>query len=256
MAKTTGPCVVIYDDSTRCQYDAKHNVFGGICMYCHRWSRAHDGADPQGRWRKRPSSGPCAVTYEDGVRCANPRRVAMHGGICTTCQVWSYKHDGRSPHGRPARTQSRAYADFLGRLEPHGATCLEASWLGARIPHRIRCSEGHEVTVYPDNVRKGEGVCRLCRGKAWDAFYVVAGNGVVKFGITSGDPSPRLNIHRNVGLTERLRLMTDMPEGAALWFERQVKAVLRESGARPVRGREYFGAEWTELVTDIVDRFS
>ena len=79
----------------------------------------------------------------------------------------------------------------------------------------------------------------------------------VKLGITWGTARERLAEHvRNSNLTEHLRVITDMPEGAAKRLEDQCLTVPREEGAVPIRGREYFDAEWTWLILSIVDRFN
>lgn len=128
-------------------------------------------------------------------------------------------------------------------------------WLGGRIPHRVRCANGHVGSPRPNDVLQGQGICAACVGKAWDVFYVVVDEeaDVLKFGITTGDPRPRLKDHRAEGFSEVERLFPGLPEGVALELERNVLAALRDAGESPVRGREFFPARALPLVLDLVD---
>jgi hypothetical protein len=85
-------------------------------------------------------------------------------------------------------------------------------------------------------------MCRICAGKSWDVFYVVTNleTSTLKFGITSGDPRPRLADHASDGFRMVNLLLTALGDGAALFIEDAVKASLRAAGHRPVRGLEYF----------------
>ncbi|KAF4408624.1 GIY-YIG nuclease family protein [Streptomyces lycii] len=136
-----------------------------------------------------------------------------------------------------------------------GGTVLEQMWLGSPTPHRVRCAEGHETTTRPNSVQRGKGICRYCAGQTWDAFYVVRDpdTNTVKFGITSGDPRPRLRTHAADGLTDVIRLHTDMPGTAAPDLERRIINALRDAGETPVRGREYYPARVLATVLDIAD---
>ncbi|WP_189783032.1 GIY-YIG nuclease family protein [Streptomyces capitiformicae] len=86
-------------------------------------------------------------------------------------------------------------------------------------------------------------------------FYVVADeiNGVVKFGITSGDPRPRLGDHSRDGFDCVIRLVEGLPGDVALRLEKTILAALRDAREAPVRGREYFPARVLPLITDLVD---
>ncbi|WP_146229070.1 GIY-YIG nuclease family protein [Streptomyces sp. NWU339] len=102
---------------------------------------------------------------------------------------------------------------------------------------------------------QGQGICRKCKGKAWDVLYVVqdeAGD-VVKIGVTSGDPRDRLRRHRRSDLDQVVRLFTGLPEGVAYELEQMVLAVLRDAGEAPVRGREYFPSRVLPLVLNLID---
>jgi hypothetical protein len=95
----------------------------------------------------------------------------------------------------------------------------------------------------------------MCAGKTWDVFYVVIDevHDTVKFGITSGDPRPRLGIHARNGFDSVVRLIECLPGDLALRLERAVRAALRDAREAPVRGREYFPARVLGLVLDVVD---
>ncbi|WP_435595893.1 hypothetical protein [Streptomyces albogriseolus] len=86
-------------------------------------------------------------------------------------------------------------------------------------------------------------------------FYVVVDeiSGTLKFGITSGDPRPRLGIHARDGFDRVVRLYEGLPGDLAPRLERAVRAALRDAREAPVRGREYFPARALGLVLDVVD---
>ncbi|MFI1485720.1 hypothetical protein [Streptomyces sp. NPDC020747] len=86
-------------------------------------------------------------------------------------------------------------------------------------------------------------------------FYVVADeiSDTVKFGITSGDPRPRLGIHAREGLDSVVRLVEGLPGDLAPRLERAVRAALRDAREAPVRGREYFPARTLGLILDVTD---
>jgi hypothetical protein len=106
-------------------------------------------------------------------------------------------------------------------------------------------------------VQQGQGVCRYCAGKAWDAFYVVADESaaLLKFGITTGNGRSRLNDHRRDGFGTVYRFLPGLPGDTAPCLEREVQATLRLAGEVPVRGREYYRDHVTALVLDVVDHY-
>lgn len=53
-------------------------------------------------------------------------------------------------------------ARFRKRLAELGAILLERRWLGATIPHRIRCAQGHDVTAKPVDLPRQKFPCRVC----------------------------------------------------------------------------------------------
>lgn len=181
------------------------------------------------------------------VRCAhghevNPRPAGVQNGqgICRVCV------------GNDPTTAERA---FRARVEELGGAVLEPLWLGVGIPHRVRCKAGHLCDPIPGNVRYGSGLCRQCAGLTWDVFYVVANttDSALKFGITSGIPRPRLNVHAREGFRTTVRLLLDLPDGMALGMERAVRSALLRAGQAPLRGREYFTLAALPLVLDVVD---
>jgi hypothetical protein len=183
---------------------------------------------------------PHRVRCKEGHLCSpRPSNIQQGVGICLTC----------------ARTDpAAAEAGFRARVAVLGGACLYEAWQGAHVPHRVRCKEGHEGNPYPANVQQGEGICRICKGMAWDVFYVVLNRAeeTLKFGITSGDPRSRLRTHKAAGFTEQY-LVLSTPEAHSL--ENRIKTTLKEAGEKPVRGYEYFPLHTLALVADLVEPY-
>jgi hypothetical protein len=160
--------------------------------------------------------------------------------ICTWCT-------GMSP--------DLAWEKFKALVEQLGGVVVEEAWKGKDEPHACLCPEGHQCAPRPGHLRRGIGLCRMCAGKAWDVFYVVVDeiSGALKFGITSGDPRPRLGVHARDGFDTVVRLIEGLPGDLAPRLERAVRAALRDAQEMPVRGREYFPARAMGLVLDVVD---
>lgn len=183
------------------------------------------------------------------IRCAaghevlrRPNGIQRGQGLCRTC----------------ARNDPKvAEAEFRARVAELGGVVLEPAWLGVRTPHRIKCSVGHESTPRPTALQQGSGLCRLCMGKVWDAFYVLLNeeDQSVKFGITSGDPRPRIASHARDGYCTTVRLMSDLPLDTARPLEKTVIATLKLADIEPVRGREYFCASALPVILDIADNY-
>jgi hypothetical protein len=144
---------------------------------------------------------------------------------------------------------------FRDRLSQAGATLLEDEWKGAKVGHRIRCKYGHIAYPMPNHVHSGRGVCRVCSSKIWDVFYVVADKErtKVKFGITSGDPSPRLADHRKDGYPHCVRIYEDMPGTMAPEIELNLIDILKARGLKPIKGREYFDISALPIILGYVD---
>jgi hypothetical protein len=227
------------------------NCGQGLCKTCAR--KDPRAADQAFRARVAGLGGTVLETAWLGsrsphrVRCAaghemtrSPDKVASSGHLCRICT---------------GKDSASSEAIFRARVAELGGTVLEPKWLGALRPHRIRCAAGHESAPWPSSVRKGQGICRLCAGKQWDAFYVVVDDvhSRVKFGITSGDPRPRVQRHAANGYTRVLRLMTGLPNGHALGMERSTVAALRDAQENPVQGREYFDSRALPIILAAVD---
>jgi len=223
----------------------------GICSVC-------SGFDPEGQWEKfkarveqlggvvleeawKGKDEPHACLCLERHQCApRPGQVRKGIGICRTCA-------GSDPRV--------AEAAFRARVKRLGGEVLEPIWLGNGKPHRVRCPKGHESTPTPSAVQQGGGICRVCAGKSWDVFYVVADevNDTLKFGITSGDPRARLGVHARNGFNSVIRLIEGLPGDLAPRLERAILCALRDAREAPVRGREYFPARVLALVLDVVD---
>lgn len=181
---------------------------------------------------------PVNALCKNGHACApRPSNVRNGQGICRTCA-------GQNP--------VVAEANFRARVEELGGEVL-GQYRGTGRPVLVRCAEGHLSEPYPNNVRNGEGVCRFCKGRKWDVFYVVEGDNGIKFGISSGDGRARLTDHKRDGYWDVLVLRTGLPGMLALSLETELKNVLKAAGVAPVRGREYFGPEAKQLVMPVVD---
>jgi hypothetical protein len=178
------------------------------------------------------------------VRCAVghlcrpiPNQVQQGGHLCATCT-------GRNPAvaaDRFRRAVANANAEMLGE------------YINAREPVLLRCVAGHLCSPRPDDVQQGQGICHQC-WYDWSTFYVLLNpkQGRVKFGVTSGDPRPRLKTHRGRGYTERVRVLREIPD--AFMLEQNIIATLRDAEIPPVHGREYYdAAPALPVVLDIVD---
>lgn len=225
-------------------------IKGLVCQFC-------QGSDPASMLARL-----CAVVEDqDGellesewlgavrghlVRCGEGhlRRVVpnkLFGGrsLCAECKGY---------------TPEALASQYAGIVEELGGTALD-EYHGATKTHRVRCPKGHIATPTPHSLLGGGGLCRFCAGKGWDVFYVVQDdmNDVVKFGITSGNPRPRLGNHARDGFDQVVRLHTGLADDVAPELERMVLAALRDAREVPVRGREYFDSSALALILDLVD---
>jgi len=96
-------------------------------------------------------------------------------------------------------------------------------------------------------------MCGRCAGKTWDAFYVVTSRLAVKFGITSGDPRPRLAVHARDGYRQVVKVATNLPPTVAAATERAIISALALAREQPLRGREYFDISCLALILDVAD---
>src|SRR5262249_1091091 len=97
----------------------------------------------------------------------------------------------------------------------------------------------------------------VCAGKEWDVFYVVADQaaGRIKFGVTSGDPRPRLHRHRAAGYREAVRVLTGLPGTVAPEIETACLAAVALAGYRPIRGGEFSDGAALAVVLDVADNY-
>lgn len=187
------------------------------------------------------------VRHPHRVRCSEghetsprPQSLSAGNGLCNKCS-----QANKIVFVNRMQKSLDAESDFRARLVELGATLLEESWKGNQKPHRVLCSKGHECSPAPNNLKSGQGLCLKCTWSSQDILYLVrdSSRGWLKFGITSTDPRPRLGAHATEGFTEVLLLRKRLPAGVAHSVEQALIRALKDQGAKPVRGREYFGQE-------------
>jgi T5orf172 domain len=223
---------------------------GGICKTCaghdpaSAWHDFRTGVEAQaGRvdeagWlgSKTPHRCTCAA----GHRCRpRPNGVEQGQGLCRVCA----RND-------PAEAEAAWHV----RLAELGAADGGEPWAGVMMPRLCRCTAGHECRPAPNSVQQGQGICRVC--VAWNVVYVVVNptEGRVKFGITSGDPRPRLRTHRRRGYTEVARTV-ERDDAPAV--ERAILAALAAALRYPIPGcREHFDISDLDLILAVVDSHS
>lgn len=221
---------------------------GGICSVC-------SGNDPETAWsafKTRVKELGGTVVEPEWLGKGTSHRVSCRNGHLYT----PTPNNIRTGTGRCLKCIGidpvQCWAWFKARVAELGGTVIERAWLGDGVAHRLVCREGHEGSTIPTSIKQGQGICRRCAGKIWDAFYVVQGPAIVKFGITSGNPRPRLQAHARDGLTVQALVITDLPGDFAPELETSIRLALADEGMRPVRGREYFPITATPLIVSIV----
>lgn len=222
---------------------------GGICSVC-------SGNDPATAWvnfKARVADLGGKVIEPKWLGKATPHRV-----ICANGHLFTPTPNNiRAGTGRCLRCigadPATCWAWFKARVEELGGTVLEPKWLGDGVHHRVICREGHDGTTIPSGVKQGQGICRRCRGMVWDVFYIVQDEdaGHVKFGISSGDPRPRLRTHASNGFKTVKLLEEGLPGNFAHDLETFIRLALADEGMKPVRGREYFEISATTLILAI-----
>lgn len=225
------------------------NCGRGICRTC----SGRDPAAADAAFRATLSAFGATPLYDEwrGVRAPHhircqkghdsfpmPAHVQQGKGICRVCA---------------RRDPATAEAEFRERLAKIAAVPLYGEWLGALLPHHVRCAAGHDCYPRPASISEGRGPCWTCKGQRWDVFYVVTSPLEVKFGITSGDPAGRLREHARHGFTVVIRTIEALPGATAFEAERAVKSALALAGERPTRGKEYFGISCLALILDVAD---
>lgn len=179
----------------------------------------------------------CAEGHETR---AVPNSVQQGHVVCPTCA------------GKDQAAQMEA---FRIRVAEQGGQVVEARWMGSQARHRVVCAVGHEVSPTPTYVQQGGGICRLCRGRFWDVFYVVTSAKLcrVKFGITSQDPRRRVATHRLAGYETVVRTIVQLSDASVL--EQAVLGTLKLAGAIPAQGREYHDIAALPMILDVVDHW-
>lgn len=175
----------------------------------------------------------------EGHECyASPHALQKGRGICVIC-------GGKDP--------ATVEATFRQRLAELEATPLFNEYRGTEQKYHVLCAAGHHCYPTAHAVQSGDGFCRPCARMAYDAFYVVSGAGIVKFGISAQDARRRLQSHARDGYGNVVRLFTGLPGSAALDAENAVKAALADAGQKPVKGQEYFAESCLALILDVAD---
>ncbi|MFE6054501.1 GIY-YIG nuclease family protein [Kitasatospora sp. NPDC056446] len=225
----------------------------GICRICAGLDPAE--AEKGFRAAVTGAGGTCLYPAWKGVN--TPHLVRCPEGHLTSPRPNDVQQGHTLCRACAGKDPATAWRNFTALVADLGGTVLEGAWLGSQEPHLLECADGHVTRVRPAGVQQGQGICRFCAGHAWDAFYVVTDDaaGQVKFGITSGDPRPRLRTHAAAGFTRVLRVMSDLPGEDAPELERAVLKALRAEGRAPVRGREYFGLAELPTVLAVVDAY-
>lgn len=226
---------------------------GGICAICA--GRSAEAAEA--RFRAGLAKLGATLLETEWLGSQTPHRIRCvrgHEVTTTPSQVRARRTCCRTCSRRDSDAAAR---EFRARLTQMGATLLEPKWLGNQYPHRVMCAAGHQCSPRPESVQQGQGVCRRCAGKTWDAFYVVVDPDakLLKFGITSGSGRRRLGHHRRDGFVTVHRFLSGLPGDTAPRLERDVRATLILAGEEAVRGREYYSDRVTALVLDIVDHY-
>jgi hypothetical protein len=169
-----------------------------------------------------------------------PTGIIQGRGICRTCA-------GKDPADSERR--------FREAVAAQGGTC-PGVWANSATAISCICRAGHDCRPQPSSVLRGQGICCVCAaGGEWDIFYVATDPvaGLVKFGITTRDPRPRLRTHASQGFTQIAKLAAGLPGSVARDTENAVKAALALAGEKPARGREYFPPHCLALILDVAD---
>ncbi|WP_329356704.1 hypothetical protein [Streptomyces anulatus] len=155
-------------------------------------------------------------------------------------------------------SQTPKLVEFRRRAREENAMILDS--MSDRVLQTVRlcCVAGHLTSVSINNGLKRALLCVRCAGAGIrpepTVYYVVAGEAMVKPGISSGDGRGRLDTHRSQhSLGQVRRLITDLPVGAALNVERHVLSGLAGQGIRPVMGFEFFDAVHIDRVLELAD---
>jgi len=227
-------------------------VGGGMCGICAPTSTI--GAEQ--RFRALVASLGGTITEPAWLGAKIPHRLVCGQGHEVTARPGDAQQTGSICRVCAGHCSETSWREFRARVTELGGTVIEPEWLGNKKAHRVICKNGHKTTVRPNNVDQGSGICRYCKCKVWDIFYVVTNDAAqaVKFGVTSHDSRNRLQFHRKDGFGNVLRTFTSLPDAAEL--EQSIIATLRLAGVEPVRGREYFDLAALPVILDIADNWT
>lgn len=189
-------------------------------------------------------------------------RYAATCGHGHACQPMPNKVDAGESGCVPCGIRQRAQAKtapmrqrFLDWALDNGYTLHGFEWRGVMATYPATCPWGHPCSPCPNRIEAGQGGCWGCAGRAWDAFYIVTGGGVLKFGITAGDARVRLAAHRRDGLGDVVLVRLGLAGSYALDLEREVRRLLDLAGVQPVRGREYFPVATRNMVLAVAEEW-
>jgi single CXXC unit len=184
------------------------------------------------------SGTPVLVLCAAGHRCEpRPNSVQRGQGVCVVCA---------------GNDRAAGELAFCTRVAELGGMVL-GEYVNNHTPVLVRCPGGHLGRPHPHGIMTGQGICRICSCKAQDVFYVVTSRLAVKFGITSGNPRPRLATHARQGYKQVVRLVADLAPTVAAKAERAVLSALAMAGEQPIRGKEYFDISCLALILDVAD---
>lgn len=173
-----------------------------------------------------------------GHSCAiSPHKLGMGRNLCAQC---------------PNAAKLAAEQKFRDLVERAGGS-VSGRYVDTVTPVEVTCGRGHKNMIPPTRINQGVGICRVCAGMEWDAFYVVTSCKAVKFGVTSRSGRLRLGQHARSGFTQVDLLKTGLPGTLAPETERAVRAALALAGVQPVRGREYFDISCLALILDVAN---
>lgn len=222
----------------------------GLCLTC----AGQDSRIAEAVFRANIEGQGGTVTEPTWLGAGTPHRV-----MCPAGHECRPRPAAVSPTRLPCpkcvhQCQSTAEASTRARVAALGGSPAWETWQGANSPHKVICRSGHECWPRPSDVQRGQGLCPKCAGKTWDRLYVVTSPraAVVKVGITSGDPRPRLCHHRRNGFVEVIRLRDT---AGADCIERAAISACRSGGYAPLKGREYFDLSALQTILDVVDNW-
>lgn len=159
-----------------------------------------------------------------------------------------------------AKSRREEVERFGALLIRDGATFADTFYRGAQKTHLVQCARGHCIKIKAgEALYRKRILCRECEPYLviWTAYYVVHNpiGHCVKFGVTGGNPQLRLNDHRRDGFVSVLRLLTNLPAENVPKMEKDILEMIRVSGAKPIRGREYFTDDVLPVLLNAVDNY-